>query len=1800
MEAADLLIKLNEKIASPLAADVFKTIYLDPLVLQALNDPDVLENVLAVCGSAPDLWTPAGISLAASALDLSVDDLKTIPLQPISAEIRQQVSAIYQKVLLKEYAVSTLSEAVFIALAIRERRRLTDSWNGLSKEITRNFSSGCFTMSDWITPLSILTGFSLDDEELLSELNNLKGYLSSADYSELMFRIVITNFYQDQEDLSSKISEIVNSIPGSDRSQCLDWLEQHGYNDLAESAAKNLSTDMYQAKEILTQVSLADDPLENNAIFEQLSSIHNQVKVIDFQKNNPIKEALMREEEKLIHQAEAILTSIKARSDQIDSDPAEWKKVVDLVPESDLAKAELALAYLHHDDQAMAHQMKWGDSYHPLVLAVKGFLANQQGNLVEAELYLDHLRTAFESSPSINRATIDRIVDLIGNIDLPEKVDEVLKVLPFGMSSHELVIRTYANQFYKSGKYAQAKQYAEASLLLNPKDLNSHRLLAKSAEMEQDFATALKVWETITQSSDEPHTEDQRAYANCAVRSGQPQKAIDICNSILEINPMDGSSYVLLGDAYQQIGNYAQAKDVYEKAVTIAPELEETWNKLAAYYLANHDQNKAVEVLTTAIKAVPHSANLHYQLGCQYAEQDSNAEAIQQFHEAYNIQPKNLDFIKALGKTYSNAGMWQEAEEIYIKANQTYPFDQAILHAYCQALVKQNKKEAAYQPYQHLIELHPAKVEPYIEFGRLVIDDLTGGISEIDIQDEAQINILTYTRDVLDQALDTIKDDLIIQLYLAEVYSKLQERELSRDYYSFLSEHIFALPADLRWRVNYGLGLLSGQMGQYEVALAALQEAASQNPTNFQVHQQLAEAYLKANLGQSALQAAQQALSIDPRDPGNLIWYAEFCTRSNELPEALSTLDAILKIQPENINLRIKLGSLQLKTGMIDQAKETFRNILAEQSLKAAHYQLIAAHLADAGEFGEAIAYLKLGIQNDPTDSLPLLLDLVQYEQKSGDVSSALKTIEQAIGMDPQNIRLQIIKADMLSFAKDYEAAVQTLEQAIAAVPAAQPDDELSKQYAYEIQIRLAYLCRKTGALIQSKGYAQKILANDPGDAEASFLFADISFHQLDLTEALNTLSSQLAEAGSFGKFAELSNILQIMTLIEQGNKVEARRKVETIALGSRWYLWKSALDVLTLDSGKLDIKTTEQIKQELDALTVQDLEQLIPVHDRKLHILPDLPVYDPIRFSPTLNLVVVLAAAQVKSFETAHDLLDALRDDFPYEVSPIFTIAKVYTLQAEEHRLLELAKVKRHLPALDSLSLGSYETFEEMILATQRISTADQVEDWHQRGVAAFYPTSDNLAALLERPAYALSNTVVVWKMALENRIGEMKDYLDQTQADVLTRSLAAILTTDKAPTEALELIQPVVDFLVIHPRCLATYAIVAENAGELQAAQDTIENALTLWNDEPEWHIQAGRLCLLLDNPAGALHHLKIAADLEPENFSYAMKMGDAASKTGDFMQAIQYFRKAAQLDPVNDQPWFSIAKAYQGAGDINQALASIERCVTLAPNKADPQILSAKFSLSSGKVEAALKKLDSALRIDPKNVDGLALKARTLMAAGQSEEALTLILHSLKKVSNALPLLLTRAEITREKDGPKAYLKSLQDIAQDYPKDTRVLPMYAHALAENNQPADALHITQLALKNGPELIDMHILAGRLLRTSGQLDQAIDHFSACINLDNMNIDAYLEMARTYQERRDYNKATTVYQKAIETAPQDYRPYYQLGLLLRDAKDYRGAEIMLRKASELAKEDVNILRQLGAIIALNLVHNSQEASVQS
>ena len=86
--------------------------------------------------------------------------------------------------------------------------------------------------------------------------------------------------------------------------------------------------------------------------------------------------------------------------------------------------------------------------------------------------------------------------------------------------------------------------------------------------------------------------------------------------------------------------------------------------------------------------------------------------------------------------------------------------------------------------------------------------------------------------------------------------------------------------------------------------------------------------------------------------------------------------------------------------------------------------------------------------------------------------------------------------------------------------------------------------------------------------------------------------------------------------------------------------------------------------------------------------------------------------------------------------------------------------------------------------------------------------------------------------------------------------------------------------------------------------------------------------------------------------------------------------------------------------------------------------------------------------------------------------------------------------------------------------------------------------------------------------------------------------LEPYLELGLARKERREYQQALQIFERATIIAPDDPRAPFQAGLALKESKDYKSSETMLRKAVSLAPNDLNIRRQLAAVVALNLVHN--------
>jgi tetratricopeptide (TPR) repeat protein len=312
--------------------------------------------------------------------------------------------------------------------------------------------------------------------------------------------------------------------------------------------------------------------------------------------------------------------------------------------------------------------------------------------------------------------------------------------------------------------------------------------------------------------------------------------------------------------------------------------------------------------------------------------------------------------------------------------------------------------------------------------------------------------------------------------------------------------------------------------------------------------------------------------------------------------------------------------------------------------------------------------------------------------------------------------------------------------------------------------------------------------------------------------------------------------------------------------------------------------------------------------------------------------------------------------------------------------------------------------------------------------------------------------------------------------------------------------------------------------------------------------------------------------------------MALGDAYLQSGDPEQAIKALELGVQSAPEQVEPRLALSRAYIASSDLEAAARCAEEAVSIAPNQIVPLLLRAEIAIRSGDARIARNRAEAALQHNPDDPGALHLLSRALSQLGHQDDA--------GMIGNT--------------EGSQAALDALRELSMRYPDEPRVLAPLATALATVGENDEAIRAAQHALHGKPTGLEpeegsrLHYLLGNLLRKTGQLDAAIHHLSEATRLNPGQIEAYLDLGGTQQERRQHTLALQTYQRAIQVAPRDPRPYHQAGLALKASHDYPEAEKMLRRAADLAPEDLSIHRQLGAIVALNLVYNHRTVSLDA
>lgn len=191
---------------------------------------------------------------------------------------------------------------------------------------------------------------------------------------------------------------------------------------------------------------------------------------------------------------------------------------------------------------------------------------------------------------------------------------------------------------------------------------------------------------------------------------------------------------------------------------------------------------------------------------------------------------------------------------------------------------------------------------------------------------------------------------------------------------------------------HYGLGSTYLRQGQVQDAIDELNTALYQFPNSWPVRMELGKAYQKQGNVVAALKEYRQSIMIKPENAEPYLKIAEIRESKGDLELALAELHSGLTQMPYNINLRQHIASICLKLEKADQAIREYKTIL------------------------------KMG-PNDTTAIKGLSKALCLKAQKqaagallaSNDYEQAMKSIDEAVKLQPNDMELRLAKAKLMS-----------------------------------------------------------------------------------------------------------------------------------------------------------------------------------------------------------------------------------------------------------------------------------------------------------------------------------------------------------------------------------------------------------------------------------------------------------------------------------------------------------------------------------------------------------------------------------------------------------------------------------------------------------------------------------------------------------------------------------------------------------------------------------------------------------------
>jgi tetratricopeptide (TPR) repeat protein len=309
---------------------------------------------------------------------------------------------------------------------------------------------------------------------------------------------------------------------------------------------------------------------------------------------------------------------------------------------------------------------------------------------------------------------------------------------------------------------------------------------------------------------------------NCYIERGQLDTAYEYLVGAVQVNPSLGEARVNLGNVLLRLNRPAEAIAQYEQALSFIGPDALTFNNMGNAYQAVGNYERAKQLYLRALELKKDFIDVYRNLAGAYQSLGQIDKAISQMQAAVVLKPQDAQNWLYLGQLYRKTGDWQQAQSAFQKAlKQNTSLVGAVVGLGNLYLDRQDYT-AALDLFGRAVWMQAGNVEAW--FGQATALHYLNRTEE-EIQAYLQVLAIDPTQTGALQNLGNAylkqkKADMAVSCYLRAI-----QREPDK--------------ADL----HYNLGVAYANLKQYDKAIESYKKVLSINPDNGAAHNGLAICY---------------------------------------------------------------------------------------------------------------------------------------------------------------------------------------------------------------------------------------------------------------------------------------------------------------------------------------------------------------------------------------------------------------------------------------------------------------------------------------------------------------------------------------------------------------------------------------------------------------------------------------------------------------------------------------------------------------------------------------------------------------------------------------------------------------------------------------------------------------------------------------------------------------------------------------------------------------------------------------------